>query len=64
MALIVARVLAPDSKLATARALDPASATSTLGQLLGVRAHAPLQRCAQADRQMPEGHDGGAGLRT
>jgi hypothetical protein len=34
MALIVARVLAPDSKLATARALDPASATSTLGEML------------------------------
>jgi hypothetical protein len=36
VALIVARVLAPDSKLATARALDPDSATSTLGESLGL----------------------------
>jgi hypothetical protein len=36
VALIVARVLAPDSKLATARALDPESATSTLGEMLGL----------------------------
>jgi hypothetical protein len=36
VALIVARVLAPDSKLATARALDPDSATSTLGMMLGL----------------------------
>jgi hypothetical protein len=34
VALIVARVIAPDSKLATARALAPESATSTLGELL------------------------------
>ncbi len=34
VALIVARVLDPDSKLATARALDPQSATSTLGEML------------------------------
>src|SRR3990172_5361696 len=37
-ALIVSRVLAPDSKLATARALDAASATSTLGEMLGLEA--------------------------
>jgi hypothetical protein len=36
VALIVARVLAPDSKLATARALDGNSATSTLGMMLGL----------------------------
>jgi transposase len=36
VALIVARVIAPDSKLATARALDPNSATSTLGEMLGL----------------------------
>ena len=36
VALLVARVLAPDSKLATARALDAASATSTLGEMLGL----------------------------
>jgi len=36
VALIVARVLAPDSKLATARALDPHSATSTLGERVGL----------------------------
>jgi len=38
LALIVARVIAPDSKLATARALDPNSATSTLGAMLGLEA--------------------------
>jgi hypothetical protein len=36
VALIVARVLAPNSKLATARALDAQSATSTLGEMLGL----------------------------
>ena len=36
VALIVARVLAPDSKLATARSLDGESATSTLGEMLGL----------------------------
>jgi hypothetical protein len=36
VALIAARVLAPDSKLATARSLDARSATSTLGELLGL----------------------------
>jgi hypothetical protein len=34
--LIVARILAPNSKLATARALDAQSATSTLGEMLGL----------------------------
>jgi hypothetical protein len=36
VALLVARVLAPDSKLATARTLDGESATSTLGEMLGL----------------------------
>jgi len=36
VALIAARVLAPDSKLATARTLDANSATSTLGEMLGL----------------------------
>jgi len=36
VALIAARVLAPDSKLATARSLDGESATSTLGEMLGL----------------------------
>ena len=36
VALIVARVLAPDSKLSTARTLDTTSATSTLGDMLGL----------------------------
>jgi hypothetical protein len=36
VALIAARVLAPDSKLATARALDANSATSTLGEMLNL----------------------------
>jgi hypothetical protein len=37
VALLVSRVLAPDSKLATARALDSESATSTLGEALGIQ---------------------------
>ncbi len=36
VALIASRVLAPDSKLATARTLDTHSATSTLGEMLGL----------------------------
>jgi len=36
VALIASRVLAPDSKLATARQLDRDSATSTLGERLGL----------------------------
>jgi hypothetical protein len=36
LALIVARVLEPRSKLATARSLDPDTLTSTLGELLGL----------------------------
>ncbi len=38
VALIASRVLAPDSKLATARQLDRDSATSTLAELLGLEA--------------------------
>ena len=36
MAMIVSRVIAPASKLATARALDPATAASSLGLELGL----------------------------
>jgi hypothetical protein len=36
VALIAARVFTPNSKLATARALDAKSATSTLGEMLGL----------------------------
>jgi len=36
LALIVARVLEPRSKLATVRSLDPDTLTSTLGELLGL----------------------------
>src|SRR5438105_1003648 len=36
MAMIVARLIAPVSKLATARALDPATAASSLGAVLGL----------------------------
>ena len=36
LAAVVARLLHPDSKLATARALDPASDRSSLGSLLGL----------------------------
>lgn len=36
VAMIVARIVDPVSKLATARGLDPATCSSTLGELLGV----------------------------
>jgi len=36
IAMIVARLIAPASKLATARMLDPATAASSLGELLGL----------------------------
>ena len=36
MAMIVSRVIAPASKLATAKALDPATAASSLGVELGL----------------------------
>jgi hypothetical protein len=36
LALIVSRILDPASKLATARALSPATATSSLGEMLGL----------------------------
>ena len=36
LALIVSRILAPTSKLATAKALDPATAASSLGAVLGL----------------------------
>ncbi len=36
VALLVSRILAPGSKLATARTLDAHSATSTLGEMLGL----------------------------
>ncbi|HLZ05862.1 MAG TPA: IS1634 family transposase [Bradyrhizobium sp.] len=38
IAMIVARLIAPASKLATARMLDPATATSSLGDVLGLGA--------------------------
>jgi transposase len=37
IAMIVARLIAPVSKLATAKALDPATAASSLGTVLGLR---------------------------
>jgi len=36
IALIVSRIIAPASKLATARALDPATSASSLGEVLGL----------------------------
>ena len=36
IAMIVARLIAPASKLATARMLDPATAASSLGDILGL----------------------------
>jgi hypothetical protein len=38
IAMIVARLIAPASKLATARMLDPATAASSLGDILGLGA--------------------------
>ena len=38
VAMIVARLIAPVSKLATAKALDPATAASSLGSVLGLGA--------------------------
>ncbi len=38
VAMIASRIIAPTSKLATAKALDPATATSTLGEVLGLGA--------------------------
>jgi len=38
VAMVVSRLIGPASKLATARALDPATATSSLGELLGLGA--------------------------
>ena len=38
IALIVSRIIAPTSKLATGKALDPATAASSLGELLGLGA--------------------------
>ena len=38
IAMIVARLIAPASKLATARILDPATAASSLGDVLGLGA--------------------------
>src|SRR6202158_395126 len=38
IAMIVARLIAPASKLATARMLDPATAASSLGDVLGLGA--------------------------
>ncbi len=38
VAMVVSRLVGPASKLATARALDPATATSSLGELLGLGA--------------------------
>src|SRR6266849_4760208 len=38
LAMIVARLIAPASKLATAKALDPATAGSSLGTALGLGA--------------------------
>ncbi len=38
IAMVVSRLIAPGSKLATARGLDPATAASSLGEVLGLRA--------------------------
>jgi hypothetical protein len=51
VALIAARVLAPGSKLATARTLHHESATSTLGQMLSLDQRAALGAGPQARRR-------------
>ena len=49
LAAIVARALAPDSKLATARQLTPATASSTLGAVLGLGAVTGNEMLAMLD---------------
>lgn len=43
VAMVVARIIDPSSKLATARSLDTQTATSTLGELLGVESATELK---------------------
>ena len=50
VALVAARVLRSTSRLALARALDPETATSTLGQVLGVEGVTSDQLYAAMDR--------------
>ncbi len=49
VALIVSRIIAPASKLATARDLDAATATSSLGQVLGLGSVAEAELYAALD---------------
>lgn len=43
VAMVVARIIAPGSKLALARSLDAQTATSTMGELLGVESATELE---------------------
>src|ERR1700745_4263947 len=49
LALIVARLLEPAAKLATARMLDPATASHSLGEMLGLRKVAAKEVYATLD---------------
>src|SRR6201984_1529418 len=49
LALIVARLLEPAAKLATARMLDPATASHSLGEVLGLAPVASREVCAALD---------------
>ena len=53
LAAIVARVLAPDSKLATARRLSPETADSSLGTLLGLGSVSGNEMLAMLDWLLP-----------
>ena len=50
LAAVAARVLSPDSKLATARRLSPETATSSLGALLGLGPTTAKRKRAQPSR--------------
>jgi transposase len=49
LAMLIGRILDPTSKLATARALSPATASSSLGQVLGLGAVDDDELCAALD---------------
>src|SRR5437870_6928368 len=55
LALIVARLLEPAAKLATARMLDPATASHSLGEMLGLGREQPFIEATLARRHLQDG---------
>ena len=55
LALIVARLLEPAAKLATARMLDPATASHSLGEMLGLGREPPFIEAGLARRHLKDG---------